>query len=80
VIHAVDALVRRRFFICDDTQDIVTRLLQAGLAAGVPAPTPNEDSSTPDPVPACRGHMPPQYHYNYHFEEHADDGQPGNAN
>lgn len=38
VIKAVDDLVRNRFLICDDTQDIVNRLLQAGLAAGVPAP------------------------------------------
>ena len=35
---AVDNLVRNRFLICDDTQDIVTRLLQAGLGAGVPPP------------------------------------------
>ena len=31
VITAVDNLVRNRFLICDDTQDMVTRLLQAGL-------------------------------------------------
>jgi hypothetical protein len=79
VLQAVDDLVRRRFFICDDTQDIVTRLLQAGLAAGVPAPKPNEDSSTPSPVPACQGHMPPNYHYHYHFEEHADGDQHGSG-
>jgi hypothetical protein len=58
VVHAVDALVRRRFLICDDTQGMVTRLLQAGLAAGVPAPTSDEDASAPDPLPACIGHMP----------------------
>jgi len=72
VIHAVDELVERRFFICDDTQDIVTRLLAAGPAAGVPAATANEDTSTPDPVPACRGHMPPHYHYHFHFDHDAD--------
>jgi hypothetical protein len=75
VIHAVDDLVRRRFFICDDTQDIVTRLLQAGVSAGVPAPKHNEDVSTPVTVPACMGHMPPHYHYHYHFEDHADGDQ-----
>jgi hypothetical protein len=63
VIRAVDDLVRRRFMICDDTQDIVTRLLQAGLAAGVPAPTPNENAATSNPVPSCRGQMPLNYHY-----------------
>jgi hypothetical protein len=61
VVHAVDALVRRRFMICDDTQGMVTRLLQAGLAAGVPAPTPDEDASAPNPLPACIGHMPHQW-------------------
>jgi hypothetical protein len=54
VVAAVDDLVRRRFFICDDTQNIVTRLLSAGVAAGVPPPPPG--SSQPNPVPACAGH------------------------
>jgi hypothetical protein len=53
VVAAVDDLVRRRFFICDDTQGIVTRLLSAGVAAGVPPPPPG--SSQPNPVPACAG-------------------------
>jgi len=61
VINAVDELVRRRFLICDDTQDIVNRLLQAGLSAGVPSPKPNQDTTAPDPVPACRGHVPPNH-------------------
>jgi hypothetical protein len=69
VIQAVDNLVRRRFMICDDTQDIVTRLLKAGLAAGVPAPTPNENTATPTPVPACRGHMPLNYHYHLAYDQ-----------
>ena len=55
VVLAVDELVRDRFLICDDTQDIVNRLLQAGLTAGVPAPTANENATSPDPVPACKG-------------------------
>jgi hypothetical protein len=72
VIQAVDNLVRRRFMICDDTQDIVTRLLQAGLTAGVPAPLPNENSSAPNPVPACIGHMPLNYHYRYVYDQDDD--------
>jgi hypothetical protein len=56
VIAAVDNLVRQRFFICDDTQGIVTRLLSAGVAAGVPAPPPG--ASQPNPVPACVGRTP----------------------
>jgi len=69
VIKAVDDLVRNRFLICDDTQDIVTRLLQAGLTAGVPAPRGQENASSPDPVPACHGRMPPRYNYHYVYEE-----------
>ena len=69
VIKAVDDLVRNRFLICDDTQDIVTRLLQAGLAAGVPPPNPNQNASTPDPVPSCHGRMPPRYNYHYVYEQ-----------
>jgi len=69
VIKAVDDLVRNRFLICDDTQGIVNRLLQAGLAAGVPAPQGNQSSASPDPVPACHGRMPPRYNYHYVYEE-----------
>ncbi len=62
VVSAVDDLVRRRFFTCDDTQNIVTRLLTAGVAAGVP-PAP-ANASQPNPVPACIGRMPP--HHDHH--------------
>jgi hypothetical protein len=79
VVKAVDDLVRRRFLICDDTQDIISRLLLAGQNAGVPAPKKNEDTSTPVTVQACQGHMPPHYHYNYHFEEHAEGDGHGNG-
>jgi len=72
VIDAIDNLVRRRFLICDDTQDMAARLLQAGLAAGVPAPRPNESASAPDPVPACRGNIRPDHH-SHHVFEHDDD-------
>jgi hypothetical protein len=63
--------VKRRFLICDDTQDMVTRLLQAGLTAGVPAPKANENTSVPDPVPACMGHMPG--HHSHHVFDRDDD-------
>ena len=78
VIQAVDKLVRSRFLICDDTQDIVTRLIAAGQAAGVPAPQANENTSVPDPVPACQGHMPPNgHHYHYVFEHDHDNVHDG---
>jgi len=62
VIQAVNKLVRQRFVLCDDAQGIVTRLLQAGLAAGVPASNPNANSTTPTFVPACQGSMPTPNH------------------
>lgn len=74
VVVAVDNLVRNRFLICDDTQDIVNRLLQAGITAGVPAPSAGQSTSAPDPVPACSGHMPPHYHYHLVYD-HNDEGQ-----
>jgi hypothetical protein len=61
VIQAIDGLVQRRLFICEDTQAIATRLLNAGLAAGVPAPQADEDASAPNPLPACVGHVPHQW-------------------
>ena len=72
LVLAVDRLVRDRFLMCDDTQDIMTRLLQAGLAAGVPAPRPDENASAPDPVPACTGRMRPHYHYHHVFDQDHD--------
>jgi hypothetical protein len=72
VILAVDNLVRNRFLICDDTVDMVNRLLQAGISAGVPAPSGNESASSPDPVPACQGRMPPNHHFHQVFDEDGD--------
>ena len=73
VVLAVDKLVRDRFLICDDTQDIVNWLLQAGITAGVPAPTANDTATAPDPVPACQARIRPHYHYHYVFD-HDHDG------
>ena len=42
VVNAVDAMVKRRLMLCEDAQDQVTRLVDAGLAAGVPAPRGKE--------------------------------------
>jgi hypothetical protein len=74
VVLAVDKLVRDRFLICDDTQDMLTRLLAAGITAGVPAPAAGENPAVPDPVPACVGRMPPGNHHS-----HPDNGN-GNGN
>jgi len=71
VIKAVDDLVKDRFLICDDTDDMVVRLLQAGLDAGVPAPSANEDSSPPGPMPACTGH--PRHHSHAVFDRDGSD-------
>ena len=42
VVNAVDDLVKRRLMLCEDADDQVTRLVNAGLDAGVPAPTGHE--------------------------------------
>ena len=49
--NAVDDLVKNRLFLCEDTQAEVKRLIDVGLAAGVPAPRGNEPMY-PD-VPHC---------------------------
>ncbi len=76
VIRAVDDLVRHRFLICDDTQAMVTRLIAAGQAAGVPTPGPNENTSIPDPVPACVAHVPPHHHVHFWFDDDDHHGGP----
>ena len=44
-----------------------------GIATGEVSPTnPQnafENASSPDPVPACHGRMPPRYNYRYVYEE-----------
>ena len=50
-MSAIDDLVRGRFMLCEDADDVYARLLQAWLAAGMPAPKGN--SSPQETVPAC---------------------------
>ena len=52
VMNAIDNLVKDRFMLCEDTQSVYARLLQAGLAAGVPAPHGNPMPQ--DQVPSCK--------------------------
>jgi hypothetical protein len=52
VMNAIDNLVKDRFMLCEDTQAVYSRLLQAGLAAGVPAP--NGNPMPQDQVPSCK--------------------------
>jgi hypothetical protein len=42
VVNAIDAMVKNRLLLCEDAGAQVTRLIDAGLAAGVPAPTGNQ--------------------------------------
>jgi hypothetical protein len=42
VVNVVDALVKDRLMLCEDAGAQVTRLIDAGLAAGVPAPNGRE--------------------------------------
>ena len=52
VMNAIDELVKQRFVLCEDTQAMYSRLLQAGLAAGVPSPHGNPLPQ--DVVPSCK--------------------------
>jgi hypothetical protein len=53
VIRAIDGLVKDRLLLCEDAADQQTRLLAAGLAAGVPPP----DGKLPPQSlpPSCQG-------------------------
>ena len=52
VMNAIDNLVKDRFMLCEDTEAVYARLLQAGLTAGVPAP--NGNPMPQDQVPSCK--------------------------
>ena len=54
VINALDDLVHDKLMLCEDVPAQITRLLAAGLAAGVP-PAPANGMPTPATVPMCRG-------------------------
>jgi Alpha/beta hydrolase domain len=54
--RAVDNLVRNRLMLCEDADDQIERLVTAGLAAGVPAPT----GDTP-PLESELCHKPPKF-------------------
>src|SRR5690242_11314608 len=77
VINAIDDLVQRRFLLCEDTQPMAARLLQAGIDAGVPAPTASDSTTPPNPLPACVPNQPPR-HGNQTFDDgNAPDYSPG---
>ncbi len=52
VIRAIDGLVKDRFLLCEDTEAMQARLLQAGLDAGLPAPKGKLPPQTQ--VPSCQ--------------------------
>ena len=52
VMRAIDGLVKDRLMLCEDADDAQSRLLAAGLAAGVPAPHGKLPSKAT--VPHCR--------------------------
>jgi hypothetical protein len=58
VMNAVDSLVKDRFMLCEDTAAVYARLLQAGLATGVPAP--NGNPMPQDQVPSCKSSLKSQ--------------------
>ena len=56
LMRAIDDLVKDRLMLCEDADDALARLLQAGLAAGVPAPKGNPTPQST--VPHCLGNGP----------------------
>ena len=52
VMRAIDGLVTDRLMLCEDADDAQSRLIAAGLAAGVPA-HPGKGTPTLQPVPHC---------------------------
>jgi alpha/beta hydrolase family protein len=56
VMRAIDDLVKDRFMLCEDADDALARLLQAGLDAGVPAAKGNPMPQST--VPHCLGKGP----------------------
>jgi hypothetical protein len=52
VRNALDTMVKDRLILCEDANNEVTRLLDAGLAAGVPAPKGNGERK--DDVAICK--------------------------
>src|SRR5262245_8503239 len=54
--RAVDNLVRNRLMLCEDADDQIERLVTAGLAAGVPAPTGDMP-----PLESELCHKPPRF-------------------
>jgi len=52
VMRAIDGLVKDRLMLCEDADDAQSRLIAAGLAAGVPA-HPGKGTPTLQPVPHC---------------------------
>jgi len=52
VMRAIDGLVKDRLMLCEDADDAQSRLIAAGLLAGVPA-HPGKGVPTQQPVPHC---------------------------
>src|SRR5437867_1735189 len=50
VMRAIDGLVKDRLMLCEDADDEQARLLDAGLAAGVPAPRGNPTAQSEPPL------------------------------
>jgi hypothetical protein len=50
-MRAIDGLVKDRLLLCEDTDAMESRLIQAGLDAGVPPPHGNQ--STHHKIPHC---------------------------
>ena len=65
VVKAIDDLVAQRFYLCEDAQPELDRLVANGLTRGVPAPTA---AVPPGNFPSCT-----PKHHGKHDDDDNDD-------
>src|SRR3954465_13964155 len=54
VVNAIDDLVPRRLYLCEDAQPELNRLVTNGLTRGVPAPLPSDVVPAAETFPHCQ--------------------------
>ncbi len=54
VVNAIDDLVARRLYLCEDAQPELNRLVTNGLTRGVPAPLPSDVIPAAETFPHCQ--------------------------
>ena len=68
VVKAIDDLIAQRLYLCEDAQSELTRLVNNGIARGVPAPT---GAVAPGNFPSCAAK--PEKHHGKDDDDRDDD-------